>query len=438
MEEVAIEKSISQIYNESMKAVSTALLDKNQDTTEVRILIEDLINKVSLKYDLTKEIHSFENPIENILYLSQLKTNNSYNILDIPVHYIYFFLGLTYLDDGIYEDALLNFERCSKINPFFCRAIFKIAECYLNNNDLDKMYNILLDNHKYIYQASDLSDFYSRLGDYYYNIKNYGFANYLYSYSEHYKSTGYNQRQLTNIARFEGRIVKIDEITEVIPVLKEKSIPTSITEEMLQNLIKIYQQPVTDSSKIYIKSLTKNILYDLTKNEVFAPASYLRNDVVGFIFQIPENWEVISRVNYNKSSTSENTLFVIKPLSRVTINISRICKVENGLLKQKYIEIRDNYIKNGSFVVAESLMKSGKVSYIQAFFQKRILNDSVIDVHNYVIINDYLLDFTIPINNNKLIKDELFNDKNVIRINNLLSTLQIIETKKEETEEFTF
>ena len=83
-------------------------------------------------------------------------------------------------------------------------------------------------------------------------------------------------------------------------------------------------------------------------------------------------------------------------------------------------------------------MKSGNVRYIQAYFQKRILNDSVIDVHNYVIINNYLLDFTIPINNTNLIKEELYNDKNVIRINNLISTLQIIEVKKEEPEEFTF
>ena len=437
MEEVVNEKSITQIYNESMKAISTALLDKNQDTTEARRLIEDLIYKVSSRYDLTKDIHSFENPIENILYLSQVD-NNVLNILEIPVHYIYFFLGLTYLDDGIYDDALVNFEKCIKVNPFFSRAIFKTAECYLNANDLDKMYNILLDNHKYIYQASDLADFYSRLGDYYYNIKNYSFANYLYSYSEHYKSTGYNQRQLSNIARFEGRIVKTDAVATIIPALKEKNIPTSISEQMLQYLLKIYQLPVTDSSKIYIKSLTKNILYDLTKSEVFAPTSYLRNDAVGFIFQIPENWEVISRVNYNKSSTNENTLFVIKPLSRVTININKICKVDNKLLKEKYIEIRDNYIKSGCFVVMENLMKSGNVRYIQAYFQKRILNDSVIDVHNYVIINNYLLDFTIPINNTNLIKEELYNDKNVIRINNLISTLQIIEVKKEEPEEFTF
>ena len=265
MEEVVNEKSITQIYNESMKAISTALLDKNQDTTEARRLIEDLIYKVSSRYDLTKDIHSFENPIENILYLSQVD-NNVLNILEIPVHYIYFFLGLTYLDDGIYDDALVNFEKCIKVNPFFSRAIFKTAECYLNANDLDKMYNILLDNHKYIYQASDLADFYSRLGDYYYNIKNYSFANYLYSYSEHYKSTGYNQRQLSNIARFEGRIVKTDAVATIIPALKEKNIPTSISEQMLQYLLKIYQLPVTDSSKIYIKSLTNNILYDLTKS----------------------------------------------------------------------------------------------------------------------------------------------------------------------------
>ncbi len=438
MEEVIEPKSISQIYNESMKAISNSLLDKTTDTAEAMRLIDNLIVKVNKEYDLTKEIHSFENPVERILYITEVNTAENSNIVDIPIHYIYYFLGIAYLDDGIYEDALTNFSRSISINPFFAKGIFKIAECYRHTNELDKMYDFIINNHKYIYQAEDLADFYSRLGDYYYDTKNYGFANTLYSYSEYYKSTGYNQKQLSNISRYEGRIAKVDPIDEIIPYLKEKQIPISISEKILQRLLKMYQVPADNSAKISIKTMVKKILFDITKNEVFAPSSYLRNDEIGFIFQIPETWEVLSRANYNKNSTSKDTLFVIKPLSRVTININRIDKIGTNDLQKKYLEIKDYYLKEEYIIKLESLMKSGKTTYIQSFIEKKILNDSVIDVHNYVIINNNLIDFEIPVNNITSDKETLLSDKNVIRINNLLGTLQIIDIQQEEVEEFTF
>ncbi len=438
MEEVIEQKSITQIYNESMKEISRSLLDKTTDTTEAIRLINNLIAKLSKDYDLTKEIHSFENPVERILYITEVNTEEKPNIVDIPIHYVYYFLGLAYLDDSIYEDALTNFFKSISINPFFAKSIFKISECYRKSNELDKMYDFLMNNHKYIYNADDLADFYSRLGDYYYDSKNYGFANTLYSYSEYYKSTGYNQKQLSNISRNEGRLVKVDSINEIIPYLKEKQIPISISEEILQRLLKAYQVPADNSIKLFIKSTLKKILFDITKNEVFAPSSYLRNDKIGFIFQIPETWDVLSSANYNKNSTTKDTLFVIKPLSRVTININKICEMDGSDLKKKYLEIKEDFIKKGYLINLESLMKSGKTSYIQAFATKKILNDSVIDVHNYVVINNNLIDFEIPVNNISSDNEKLLNDKNVIRINNLLGTLQIIDIKKEEEVEFTF
>ena len=55
-----------------------------------------------------------------------------------------------------------------------------------------------------------------------------------------------------------------------------------------------------------------------------------------------------------------------------------------------------------------------------------------------VITNDNLIDFEVPINSISSDKEKLLSDKNVIRINNLLGTLQIINIQREEEEEFTF
>ena len=62
-----------------------------------------------------------------------------YEVITIPIHYIYYFLGLAYLDDGIYEDALVNFLKSAEINPFFAKGIFKVSECYRSTKELDRL-----------------------------------------------------------------------------------------------------------------------------------------------------------------------------------------------------------------------------------------------------------------------------------------------------------
>lgn len=423
-------------FNEQISTLSKEFYSKFSNKEDTMRKFEDLVEKLEKEYNI-EDFHCFNNDIENILYINLFGDLDRSKIASIPIHYAYYYLGLSYLSNNILDDALRSFEKAREINPFFSMANFHIVKCYRKLNDLERMYDFLLVMHEDIYNAESLGLFYSSIGDYYFDKKNYGFANTLYSLSEYYKQSGYNQQQLTKISLFEGRVLKVDPVDQIIPYLKEKKIPTSVSETILFQLLNIYKTKADNPFKLSIQRQVKTILYGLTKHETFAPLVFLRNDNIGFTFSIPELWEVLSKDNYNIKSTSEDTLFVIKPISKVTININKICTLEEKDLVKKYQEIKSDYLKNGYIINYDSILNINGNKCIQVFVEKQLLNNKIIIVHNYIIINNILIDFDIPVNFVTNDKNKLYNDKNVQRINKILLSIRILN-KKEEEEEFTF
>ena len=187
-----------------------------------------------------------------------------------------------------------------------------------------------------------------------------------------------------------------------------------------------------------IKNQSRIYLYGLTKNEVFAPSNYIRNDEVGFILEIPETWQVVNRNEYNKTSTNANTLFIIKPDNNITININNLGEVAEKEFKSTYLKYKAEYLNNGFSVDNESVVKINGISYIQMFASRDLLNEKMITMHNYVYINGNVIDFDIPVNVSTVDPILLSKDKNVIRLNNVMGTLQIIKKNSDKEEEFTF
>ena len=72
------------------------------------------------------------------------------------------------------------------------------------------------------------------------------------------------------------------------------------------------------------------------------------------------------------------------------------------------------------------------------FASRDLLNEKMITMHNYVYINGNIIDFDIPVNVSTVDPILLSKDKNVIRLNNVMGTLQIIKKNSDKEEEFTF
>lgn len=435
-----VELTLEQYFRETISKVMEVSKNSNKNhnaNNEIVKLLTTFIEDLPKKIDTNKKLVSFDSPIEQILFLRS-NPDVEVGVVNFPLHLAYHFLGIAYYQDGIYDDALENFLLAHEINNYYAESIFKASKCYEKTNDLDKMFNFLIDSHKYIYTTESLSKYYSVLGDYYYAIRSYEGANILYSCSEYYNSTGYNQQQLTNISKFLGRLLEVSTDKEILEFLKEKNIPIAVNKDVLNHLIFIYKEPADNDLKKRIKAFTKKILYGLTKNEAFSPSSYLRNDEVGFIFEIPETWNVVNRNEYNKTSTNSNTLFIVKPNNNVTININDIGECTEKDFKDKYIKFKNEYLNNGFSVDNESIVKVNGNTYIQAFISRDLLNEKMITMHNYMNINGRIIDFDIPVLVSTIDPILLSKDKNVIRLNNVMGTIQIITKASAKEEEFTF
>lgn len=435
-----VELTLEEYFRETMSKVVEASKTVNEfhnSNNEIVRLLTTFFDDLPKKIDTSKKIVSFDNPIERILYMRSNPKADAI-IVDFPLHLAYYFLGLAYFNDGIYDEALDNFNLATNTNNYYVDAIVKASKCYEKMKDLDAMYKYLIDSHKYFYSTEGLARYYTLLGDYFYATRSYESANRLYSCSEYYNSSGYNQQQLTNIAKSLGRLLVVNTEKEVIEFLKEKSIPIAVDKDVLNHLIFIYKQPVKMDLHRKIKNQSRIYLYGLTKNEVFAPSNYIRNDEVGFILEIPETWQVVNRNEYNKTSTNANTLFIIKPDNNITININNLGEVAEKEFKSTYLKYKAEYLNNGFSVDNESVVKINGISYIQMFASRDLLNEKMITMHNYVYINGNIIDFDIPVNVSTVDPILLSKDKNVIRLNNVMGTLQIIKKNSDKEEEFTF
>ena len=412
--------------NETLDIAKSMLYSGKDDTAKVREVLNTLLKELNTYDFIHEKIITFSNDVEEILFYESVIDVQKYNIEYIPMHFIYYYLGIADLDDRNYEDAISNFKTSVKYNPFFYFGYFKIAECYRKTNDLDMMQKTLLDNFVFIYNARGLAGFYSRLADCYFDIKKYDIANALYSYSNFYIEESYNISQLTKIASFEVRTLRMDDLNIIHKLLTENKIPLSVSKEMMNKLVEFYKTEAGDDvfSKA-IKEQIKKILYDLTKNEAFANSKYIKCDSIGFFFEIPESWDLIDRIDFNRGTTTENTLFVIKTGHTGTISIENLGKCLSVDMNEKYKEIKMNLTKEGYEIVSDSILKNSKHSYIQVFLKRVVLNDIIIIVHNYININNNLLDIYMPLQDSTNDINSMYKDKNVGRINNIINTIDI-------------
>ena len=421
-------------FNNYFKSYFPSIIKETNIDIKIRSL-ETLKEEVNKYYNIDNNIFSFSKPIEQIIFLFS-NDNEEYEIVDFQLHMLYHFLGLCYLNINNYDDALNNFYISHKINPYYFDTFLLICDCLKKTNNISEIKDFLENNSKYIYNVDTLSNYYSLYGDYFFITKYYTGANILYSYSEYFKKTGYNQKKLTEIAKYENRLLKIDDIDDIKKYLKENGIISFIDKKMYDVLLKIYNTPVDSEIKSKIKSEVKTILYDLTKSDMFAFNTTIKNEKLNFMFEIPEQWQILKGKNQFESNTS-NILYVIKPLKNSVINIIDCGNVLNNDIRNNYLIYRNNFLKDGLVVLNESVVTINGNKYIQVYVEKKLLNESVIEVHNYIDINGFLVDITSSINEISTNINKLYSNPDMDRINIILSSIKILKNNIDD-KEFTF
>ena len=305
-------------------------------------------------------------------------------------------------------------------------SVNNIIEYYMFNNRFNKSlkYTILdFPLHKlYHYIAS----FYIELGDYFIYKKNYDFANILYSYSTYFNENNYVEKALTKIALDLKRQLILNTKEECIQYLTRYKFPVNARKENIDLIYELYNRTKEHPEDYELRRNLKEILYRITKDEIFEDRLTIKNNQLGFTFKIPEKWKALDRTQFNKVSTGAYTLYVIEITRNVVLNLDIVKSVNQPNLIEEYKIFRDYVVKQGFNVVLESEIDATNIKYIQMITQKRLLNEYITLIHCIFIIKGQVLDFTMPTNRNYNDKNinTLYSDENVIRLNKIINSIE--------------
>ena len=418
------------LFNKRLKdANDTVSLDIDLAVSKYIELEKDVRN-----YYSNKDLESFYNTIDYIIYLN-LYPDKKIKLIEEPLYLLYYFMGLAYEKKKDYLNAKESYDKSLKMNIFFYAAFMKKVYCFNKENDLENMYNLILDSYKYIYKIEDLVSFYNLLGEYYISKEEYITSSYIYSYINYLD----NDSKKDKIEEIENHLnIKVDySLDSIKSFLKKNNIPITIDTRMINILKEVYSKEVNSPFSKKVNAEVKKILFKITNDDVYSPSLIVDNKDIGFSFNLPDSWKIVSRKEYPRL-VGEIILYIIKPNDLDPITISLLSKTKDTDLKKCYDEIRKKILYNGFLIINESIIKIKGNQFIQCFVEKKINGESIIEVHNYNIINNNLIDFKMNIDLDNIDLHKLYNNKNIIKLNVILSSISITSMSIPKNEEFSF
>lgn len=371
---------------------------------------------------------SFGNIVEETLFYKRFNRDQKYEVLEYPLSKINFYIARTYVCEKDYDEARKYLKRAIKCNPFDIVSYLELSDIYKFEREYRSMYMTLVELVKYAYTPIDLSYFYFELAEYYMFMKNYNLANILYSYSSYFNETTNVETKLTQIAMELKRPLLLNSKKDCQNYLKQVNIPLGIDPKNLKALHEMYEELKDYPQEYKLREAVKKTLYNLTWDERFEERMTIKNRFFGFSFMVPESWKILDKSEFNKTSTGSYTLYVIETERQNVMNMDILKEATNNLIND-YSEFRNFVIKKGFFVASESEIDAGNnIKYILMISQSKLLNEFLTMIHAVFTINGKLIDITCPTSgnyNDSNIK-EIYSDLNVIRINKLISSIEII------------
>ena len=305
------------------------------DFEEARSILQNVIDEVTPIIDPGVKIISVNNIIEYYMFNNRFNKSEKYTILDFPLHKLYHYIALSYVNEKDYDEAINYFKKAISISPYDINSYFELVDTYKIENEFEKMYRTLFELQKYVYTPEDLASFYIELGDYFIYQKNYDFANILYSYSTYFNENNYVEKALTKIALDLKRQLILNTKEECIQYLTRYKFPVNARKENIDLIYELYNRTKEHPEDYELRRDLKEILYRITKDEIFEDRLTIKNNQLGFTFKIPEKWKALDRTQFNKVSTGAYTLYVIEITRNVLLNLDIVKSVKQPNLIEK-------------------------------------------------------------------------------------------------------
>lgn len=428
-------------YNEDINNIR-AMLDeansyifgKDKNLEKAKSMLLDFIDgNMSFDNDTETEYYNFSDVIEFVIYTRINKTNKNIKWLNIPFVTAYSYLSYIYNEQKQYDKALEMIEKTCRWNPMSLSPLFEKCETYKMQKDWETFYNITLSLYDKIYNARDLAHFYRNLGFYYIEKGNLDLAYALYTASTKFEK---NKNAFVEMAYINEQLNRESynmSADEGINLLKQNNISFGIKQTNLDLLVSIYLNEKELISNKNVEMMLSSRIYELTFDKKFAPFKEVFDKTTNCSIVVPKIWKELPLEKRTKQTifayiTEQNVLFqaIYKGNCKIEdfakaydIEVNQIKTMPNTkVIKQTQLELKlKQGIKLFKLALAEySLLENKKI---------RIL-------HAFTIINNIVVDFTIPVdtnidpNNNQEFNNQL-NVKDLINV--LFSIYELSEEK---------
>ncbi len=433
--EESYSKDIDNI-NKMLKEVKSYIFSQHKDLEKAKSMLLDFI-KGSLTYDNDNatEYYNFNDVIEFVLYTRIKKAEKDIKWIDIPFVTAYSYLAYIYNEEGNFDEALKMIEQTIRWNPMSLSPLFEKCETYKIQKQWEKFKEITLSLYDKIYNANDLAHYYRNLGFYYIEMNNLDLAYALYTASIKFEKNNNAYGEMAYINKKLNRESYNMSAEEGLKLLKENNITFGPKQENLDRLLEIYLSEKELIKNPNVESMLANRIYQLSKDKRFVPFWELVDKTTGCSIVIPRSWSPVKEKTRKEKFGSHN-MFAIYTNNNSFFQANYDGKCSKEQFEEAYKLNVDN-IKNSNKVNAKLLdertltlkLPQGVKDFKQALFDIDLGDKIIRIIHNFTLINDIFVDFSINLDEkiDYLDKEKFNNQKNMNDIINLLSN--IVELK---------
>lgn len=191
------------------------------------------------------------------------------NILNQPLHRLYYELALKQKEKNQTKQTLESFQQAHQYNPTDLEIMASLARVYYNLEDMKQMRRIIDQMYPYIYTSKDLAQYYSLLGSYYLETYQPEFAEALAMYSNLYHENKQTEIDLAFIQKAVGRKLTSASVQELQAILEKQGIPLQPKQQTLGILYHVAKRVKSQGNLEYARQLLI-LLYQLTRDKEVA------------------------------------------------------------------------------------------------------------------------------------------------------------------------
>ena len=217
--------------------------------------------------DAVSEYHTFNSPIEKILYAFLHNPKKTLRQAPEPISDLYLNFGCVLFELKKFTDAELALKKAARWNPIDPNISFEHAEIYKRRGDMAEFYARTIDVYPRAYTKNFLARCYRNLGYYFVEEKLWKPAAACYMFSTHYEPNGKQaQSELWYIQQNADENFSLPSVAEIEQYSEQYKIPLTANRDIVGLALEVGRQTAQAKQNDLAKYFF-GIAYDLTESD---------------------------------------------------------------------------------------------------------------------------------------------------------------------------